>query len=437
MNQGFTFKRCACTDPRTGKPYTARQYVADPGTRRRKLVPGTGCPKLDDRHHGSWFWSIVLETSQGAKKVKRGGFAKQGDAAAALGTVNELAALAADDRTRAQVGDMIVKATLRGGQLPAVKDVKRRLGLGAAPGEAGVTFGEAWPAFVSGNKRLRQGPRERLVQIGEHWLLPVLGDVALERLNGVHCAEVFDRIDAISAEITRQRGDGRAWAHVPGDVRERPKLVGNATQHRVFAALRSFCNYEVRVTRRMDFNPVYAVRLAPEVRPPGQRWSPEQAGRFLASSAGDPLHLLFRIVLLCGARRGEACGFRRAGSDLDAAYLAVERTILLIDASVVEGTPKTSDSERRIWLDAETARLLREHRRAQLAARLRAGSAWADNDLVFAREDGTPYRPDYVLRRLKRLAADADLPVIKLHEGRHTYVICTASDPVRDVGSAA
>jgi integrase len=127
-------------------------------------------------------------------------------------------------------------------------------------------------------------------------------------------------------------------------------------------------------------------------------------------------------VLLCGARRGEACGFRWTGSDLDAGYLAVERTILLIGAAVVEGTPKTGDSQRLLWLDAETARLLREHRRAQLAARLRAGSAWTDSDLVFCRADGTPYRPDYVLRRFQRLAKDAGLPVIKLHEGRHTAV---------------
>jgi len=126
-------------------------------------------------------------------------------------------------------------------------------------------------------------------------------------------------------------------------------------------------------------------------------------------------------VLLCGARRGEACGFRWTGSDLDAGYLTVQRPILLIGARVVEGTPKTG-VEREVYLDAETARLLREHRKSQLAARLRAGSAWVDNDLVFRQAAGTPYRPDYVYRRFRRLAADASLPVIRLHEGRHTAV---------------
>lgn len=171
---------------------------------------------------------------------------------------------------------------------------------------------------------------------------------------------------------------------------------------------------------RRPFNPVYAVRLAAEVTPEAASWPPAEAARFLSFTADDPLHLLFRIVVLCGARRSEACGFGWAGADLDAGCLAVERTLHLLGAKLHWETPKTKGSRRLVWLDSETAGLLREHRKAQVAARLRAGSAWEDNDLVFSREDGTPYRPDYVLRRFKRLAADAGVPVIKLHEGRHT-----------------
>lgn len=38
-----------------------------------------------------------------------------------------------------------------------------------------------------------------------------------------------------------------------------------------------------------------------------------------------------------------------------------------------EDTPKTRGSKRKVWLDAATVDLLREHRKMQLAARLRAG----------------------------------------------------------------
>jgi integrase len=98
----------------------------------------------------------------------------------------------------------------------------------------------------------------------------------------------------------------------------------------------------------------------------------------------------------------------------------VARPLLLIGANVVEGRPKTQAGERQIWLDDHTITRLREHRKQQLAARLAAGPAWQDNDLIFCKDDGTPWRPDYVTRRFKVIAKAAGLPVIKLHEGRHS-----------------
>ena len=70
--------------------------------------------------------------------------------------------------------------------------------------------------------------------------------------------------------------------------------------------------------------------------------------------------------------------------------LVIDRTLLELDGHLVEGKPKTRAGERRVYLDAATAELLREHRRVQLAARLRAGADWQDHDLIFARFDGTP-----------------------------------------------
>ena len=76
--------------------------------------------------------------------------------------------------------------------------------------------------------------------------------------------------------------------------------------------------------------------------------------------------------------------------------------------------------QRRVFLDHETAELLREHRKAQLRLRLKAGDAWQDNDLVFCQDDGRPWNLDHVSKRFKKLAALAGVPVICLHEGGRT-----------------
>jgi len=72
--------------------------------------------------------------------------------------------------------------------------------------------------------------------------------------------------------------------------------------------------------------------------------------------------------------------------------------------------------------------LLRQHRQAWLKTQ-KAGAAWQDWDLVFCREDGPPWPPDYVSRRFKALAAAVGVPVIKLHEARHS-----AASLARDAG---
>ena len=52
---------------------------------------------------------------------------------------------------------------------------------------------------------------------------------------------------------------------------------------------------------------------------------------------------------------------------------------------------------------------------------MQAGEAWQDNDLVFCQDDGRPWHPDHVSKRFKKLAAQAGVPVVTLHEGgRHT-----------------
>ena len=53
------------------------------------------------------------------------------------------------------------------------------------------------------------------------------------------------------------------------------------------------------------------------------------------------------------------------------------------------------------------------------AERARWGAAYQDHDLVFARENGLPLRPEYVLRRFRSLAADAGLPRARVHDLRH------------------
>lgn len=409
---GSTGKRCGCRDPETGKQL------------------GAQCPDLRKRHHGDYYFEVRIDTTAGRRKLKRSGFARADDADDALDRIRDLVRLAQDPGDAARIGDLIWSARVRDGQLqlPSADVVRRRLSLGADPGSSGETFGQAWDAWLAGKKRLRPSSRRRLEQIGEHWLRPAIADVPLERLNGGHCAAVFDRVERINAEVEAAHVEGRP-AKPDGDVRTRPQLVKIATQHRIYAALREMLNHAWKQRHVIPFNPIYAVELEPEETPEADRWSAAEARQFLAYTERKPLGLMFRTIVLRGARRGEAVGFRWATSDLDAGYLGIGRPILQIGGEVIEGRPKTKASERKVWLDAVSVERYRAHRKAQLAVRLRASSAWQDNDLIFCRNDGSPWPPDQVSRIFKQYAAEAGVRVIKLHEGRHS-----AASLARDAG---
>ncbi len=63
---------------------------------------------------------------------------------------------------------------------------------------------------------------------------------------------------------------------------------------------------------------------------------------------------------------------------------------------------------------------LKRHRIHQLEARLQAGTAWIEHDLVFFTSVGTPLNPNWVLERFKKLLQKAGLPDMRFHDLRHS-----------------
>lgn len=268
----------------------------------------------------------------------------------------------------------MIVAVKRGGQLPAVEDVRRRVGLGLDPGAPGITVGEWLDTWLAGKRRTRRASAYRSYEMHVRvWLKPQLGHLPLERLNSGHIEDLFVTIARFNAELERQRAAGRAVIEIEGDVRSQPRICGPSTQARIFATLRAACNAAVR-QRKISWNPCAGVELeAPQARE-RDRWTPAQASRFIAHVADDPMGLMFRIAVLRGCRRAELVGFRWAHADLDRGVLVVERPILQLGGKLTESSPKTEAGARKVFFDAETAELLREHRKAQLRTRMAAGA---------------------------------------------------------------
>lgn len=83
--------------------------------------------------------------------------------------------------------------------------------------------------------------------------------------------------------------------------------------------------------------------------------------------------------------------------------------------------PKTPRSRRTIALPKPLLRKLAVHKRMQAEQRLKAGSLWEANDLVFCSETGTPHSiPNLTYRYFRPILEKAELPRIRLYDLRHS-----------------
>lgn len=110
-------------------------------------------------------------------------------------------------------------------------------------------------------------------------------------------------------------------------------------------------------------------------------WTPGELARFLESIDGNRNTAMFRVLALTGVRRGELVAPR--WSDLD----LTRRTMTVNQAVTVLGLGVTATA----------------------------------SDRVFTGDLGEPLRPNSVGQAVRRLVRLADVPVIRLHDLRHTH----------------
>lgn len=322
---------------------------------------GLRCPTLAKKSkHGSWYFKVDLPRVAGKRKeMRRRGFPTQKAAQRALDNVLERygAGIKVDDRE--STGDYLI-AWLRGKQ----NSLK-------------PTTAHMYSEYV--NKSL----------------VPAVGAVRLEHLRHEHVQGLVDELTA----------GGR----------------GATTVRRIVATLSSALADAVK-QRRLQHNACQHVTLPKVDRVETPVWTATQAVQFLEHAADDRLAELFEVLIGTGLRRGEVLALRWSCIDIDARVLFVDekRGTLSSVAGRLEFTaPKTVGSSAGVGLSARVvAALMRQAARQQLE-RAEWGGAYEDDGLVFARENGAPLRPEWVLKRFRELSDAAGLPRSRIHDLRH------------------
>jgi integrase len=164
------------------------------------------------------------------------------------------------------------------------------------------------------------------------------------------------------------------------------------------------------------------IQPAPEEREEYGRkgvWTAAQCRQFLTYVANDRLFLAWVIIVVCGLRRGEVCGLKWSKVDIEKLSMRIVWQRVVVDGGVIEKEPK-GKSKRTVALGAILGILFRDHQSRQNQEMQAAGDLYQRLGYLFCKEDGSPYHPKYFTDKFRAICVAAGVPIITLHDGRHT-----------------
>ena len=148
-------------------------------------------------------------------------------------------------------------------------------------------------------------------------------------------------------------------------------------------------------------------------------WEVDQLVAFLDAIDEHRMGPAFYFAAHTGMRRGEVLGVRWRDIDLDANRVSVRQALVSVAYETSISDVKTGTSRRTIDIDADVVQVLRDWHKIRTEER--DGVAPTPDDLVFVKGDGTSMHPDIFSQLFDRTVAKIAVPVISLHDLRHTH----------------
>jgi integrase len=337
---------------------------------------GVQCPALvADRKHGTWaFAADVPSVDNRRKTMRRSGYPTKGAAQRAL------------------------------------TDVLARYGAGVTVDDRQTVAGYLVAWLDSKRHGLKPKTMYRYTEIVTKELVPALGALPLEQLSHGHVATFIGELEGAGRGAPTIRYVHAVLSSALADAVKRRRLTHNVAQH-------------------VGLPPVHTAERVP--------WTAAQAVAFLdyAHRADDPLTDLFEVIIGTGLRRGEALALRWPDIDLGARALFIHPTrgtLSDVGGKLMFTAPKTKGSAAGVGLSTRVVAAFERQAVRQAVGRAEWAECYENHDLVFARVNGAPLRPDWVLDRFHELTEQAGLPRVRLHDLRHlaATLMLTAGVPL-------
>jgi integrase len=201
----------------------------------------------------------------------------------------------------------------------------------------------------------------------------------------------------------------------------RAKDLSDSTVRQVYTILRAGLDGAVR-DGLIARNPATVVKRPGVAHKEARHLDAGEVAAVLKAAQASRYYPALALIASTGVRRGEALALRWEDVDLDAGVLRVTQTVTRIGKQLVITEPKSAKARRAIPLSPAVVTLLRKHRTAQKAERLRAANQWTDSGLVFTTGFGTVVEPHSLLRAARAATQSAGVDG-GVHTLRHSVAV--------------
>src|SRR5262249_36706394 len=249
-----------------------------------------------------------------------------------------------------------------------------------------AAFLDRWIEQMQGQVSPRS--HERYTELCRNNLAPVLGSLALTKLQPAHISQAYAKA------LTSGRRDGTGGLSARTVTHKRWQLLAR--------------------------NPADAVRPPKVERKQMQTLDAEATVTLIEAARGSPLFVPILLGILLGLRRGEITALRWRSIGLDRGQLSVAASTEQTNRGMREKEPK-SGKARTGALPSLIVEELRRHRVAQAEALLQVGVRLTDDHHVVAREDGQPLQPRSLTHAFVKFLRQHGLRQIRLHDLRHSH----------------
>ena len=176
-------------------------------------------------------------------------------------------------------------------------------------------------------------------------------------------------------------------------------------------------------------------KLSSAKRPEIRVWEAHELRHFLSLIEPHRLGTAFHVSSHTGMRRGELLGLRWMDIDFEASRLSVRQAVISVAYDLQLSEVKTSNGRRTIDLDRRTIAVLEAWRKRRDEEHRMLGTPRRRDELVFCHADAMPTHPDVFSQIFDRTVARSGLPIITLHDLRHTHatLLLRAGVPIKVV----